>query len=530
MMHGTKRWITGLVLLLGLTGAHAAVPLIGHNAGGVARCIVAKEDSDLLMTNMCPTGTPGAEWATSLFDFTPSGAIANGDRCLDLKNSAGGKTEVVLSTCTGSASQKWRRDGDFLVSTANNQCLRLGFVLRKKGQGVFSPPPSLVEAPLLDACAYNADRKWALGTVPANWPTQSANKPSALVEGASLTPAQVQKVVNWIYAETKIDSLPFCWRRAAYDRGVGKPQTDCGSKTFKDGLCYGDCRAGYTGVGPVCWQQCPSGYADTGAFCQSRESLSYRPGTTCSTKDKLGTCWAWKMKSCRDGYLRDTITQTCWLKDPTIAKHSYGRGAGTVPQGCTNGLVLQAGMCYDRPRSGYTCTVTACSEQCAAGTMQCGAGCARDVGTCTNSITDMVISPAMALASLATGGAAGAAANSVKAAVSKANEAAKMAATAKELAMILKDSINDYMQAAEGDLTAISTPEIERAVAAKYGKGSANYRSIAREYAQLQIMAAVSNMFTDLSILVTSMVDTTGVVSTINAFAKPLCEQRKPIP
>jgi len=39
------------------------------------------------------------------------------------------------------------------------------------------------------------------------------------------------------------------------------------SEDLNGGLCYPKCRNGYTGVGPVCWQTCPSGFANSGATC-----------------------------------------------------------------------------------------------------------------------------------------------------------------------------------------------------------------------------------------------------------------------
>lgn len=44
------------------------------------------------------------------------------------------------------------------------------------------------------------------------------------------------------------------------------PQTGiCGRGQQKDaGLCYKNCRSGYTGVGPVCWNKSPKGFVDCG--------------------------------------------------------------------------------------------------------------------------------------------------------------------------------------------------------------------------------------------------------------------------
>ena len=49
---------------------------------------------------------------------------------------------------------------------------------------------------------------------------------------------------------------------------------------------YPDCRAGFTGVGPVCWGRCGSGCTDLGATC-------YCQGDTKSKGccRKWGVCW-----------------------------------------------------------------------------------------------------------------------------------------------------------------------------------------------------------------------------------------------
>lgn len=64
------------------------------------------------------------------------------------------------------------------------------------------------------------------------------------------------------------------------------------------------CNSGYDGVGPVCWEQCPSGWVDEGALCREKGSIK------------------------------------------TIAKKSYGRGAG-YPLTCDPSVpVMDAGLCY----------------------------------------------------------------------------------------------------------------------------------------------------------------------------------------
>lgn len=60
-------------------------------------------------------------------------------------------------------------------------------------------------------------------------------------------------------------------------RGVGTIPSNCGSgKQYDAGLCYNNCRSGYSGVGPVCWGQPPSGWVNC-AMGAAKDN------TTCAT-------------------------------------------------------------------------------------------------------------------------------------------------------------------------------------------------------------------------------------------------------
>lgn len=523
-MKNIYRWLLALALLPTLGSVHAASPVVSQ-AGGA--CLVANGNTASL--GACNGQT------TQGFTFSNAGTVISGGQCLEVGIAIGGGgigAPVRLAPCSNGGKQVWKRDGDFLVSVGQSLCLR-------------ALPGTKSVA--LDTCAYNADRKWNVAGLPGNWPSVSTSdkpKPTAAVAGASLNSAQLAATVNWIYAETRLDNLPFCWKKDGYDRGSGIAPSECpAGKVNQAGLCYDPPRNGYGCTAMTCSESCPSGYSSSGAL-----TCTYTGGPKTYSKKPHAIPWSGKCQKsrfkygglcydkeddgarCRSGYAMQVAGICSFQGKWDTTRGTYTRAAGTVPGGCLSNRVKEVGMCYVQPRDGYTCTVTICTQKCASGTLDCGAGCARDVGTCSASITDMVVSPALMLASLATGGTAGAAANSVKAAVQNAQKAADLGTAAADLALILRDSINDYMNAAEGDLASIATPEVEAQVAAKYGKGSANYRLIARQYALLQILAAVSDMILQLEILAVSMIDATGVVSTINAFAKPLCEKHKPIP
>jgi hypothetical protein len=548
--------LLGAALLLGMATAQATTtPIVSQKSG---TCVTSTSTST--SASKC-TGVPEQQ-----FEFTAGGSIVSGGKCL-----TAGKASVSMTACISAGNQIWAREADLIKSVSQNLCLFLALAsspsaaqptgnpntvtatqlkpptaqplqpTKSPAAKPWSPapqpaPPSTQPLPLgpdlvaMASCAYNADRKWTLTGVPTVWPsTASTDKPTAAVPESYISQDELFRVVRWIQDETSISNTPFCWKKPGYDRGAGKLPTSCGSKTLQDGLCYNSCPSGQNGVGPVCWGSCPSGYKDTGALCQSTDPLSYSPGRKCSKKDKLGTCWAWKMNSCRDGYRSDNVT-TCWLNKSTISKPSSTRGAGTTPNGCTNGLVLDAGLCYEYARTGYTCTATICTEQCASGSIPCGSGCAKNVGTCTAKITDMIVSPAIMLAGMVTGEGASVALKAVKSAVEDSRKMAVLGATAAELALILKDAIEGYMTAAEKDLAGIATAQVEQQLADKYTRGSPTYRHVARQYALVQIIATVADMFAELSILAISSIEPLGIVATINAFSKPMCTQHKSIP
>lgn len=131
---------------------------------------------------------------------------------------------------------------------------------------------------------------------------------------------------------------PYSFAKDSYGRGVGTlPDIsgNCPSDREKQaGLCYSLCKDGYYGVGPVCWQACPAGFTDDGAFCR-------RPGNI-------------------------------------IAKGSYGRGAGVVLHACPAGSEQNGGLCYPVCQAGYSGIGPVCWQSCPAGFTDDGAVCRKD--------------------------------------------------------------------------------------------------------------------------------------------------------
>jgi len=434
------------------------------------------------------------------FRFTAKGTISLLDQCLSLTGSQKAGTALALTTCVSSdptaadaAAQQWKRGSGNRLLAGNGLCLGL------------KSPGNQGNAPLeLQTCdASNAYQGWTLDNVAAAWPPAS----STYVANKTLTAAQVKTLVDWIQAETSISSTPFCYKAPGYDRGVGTLPGCAAGQDMDSSLCYSSCRSGYHGVGPVCW---------------SDQSTSYVPGQHCTAK-KLGVCWMSAPDGCRSGYT--SVAGVCWLNNA-----SYGRGVGTSPSSCNSDREMQAGLCYLHPRTGYSCNVTSCLARCASGTADCGlAGCAQNAGQCANAISNMVVSPVLMFASLATAGAAGEA----KVGVMSARNAVEIAKTASDLqaaTVLLQSSIGNFMNMAEGNLAAISTAKVESDLAQRYGKGSANYRYVAREWAARQLLFYISDLLIGLDTLIVTSLDPTGITSTVDAFAKPTCTDHSTMP
>ncbi|GMI43038.1 hypothetical protein TrCOL_g2443 [Triparma columacea] len=138
-----------------------------------------------------------------------------------------------------------------------------------------------------------------------------------------------------------------CWKDS-YGRGVGRPIHSCPSDQEKNGaLCYPLCKENYYGVGPVCWENCKDGWVDEGALCR------------------------------KDGSIE------------TVAKKSYGRGAGYV-LGCDDDEEEDAALCYDFCKEGFYGVGPVCWESCPEEEpVDGGAICCVDKQTCSDKILDL---------------------------------------------------------------------------------------------------------------------------------------------
>ena len=359
-------------------------------------------------------------------------------------------------------------------------------------------------------------------------------------------------VVAWIGTEMVVYNTPFCYRQT-YDRGVGKIPTECpAGKVNNAGLCYDPCISGFSDKGTAtCTRDCPSGYTDTGLTCHYNGAASYSPVHWDSCKSRfLGLCVGGLVEdACKAGYHK--ILSVCWIDVPAgfsgssldpIKDGTYSR-TGTIPNDCVSTLVKDTGLCYAIPRSGYSCTLTACQRNCASGTVSCGvAACASDSVNCALSIINMVVAPLAVILNVMTAGTEGNAIKAIDIAAQDVNKASALykaasavekigyAQTLQSVEDALASQVTSLMSVAQNNLASVTNTVIATAIGNKYTVGSANYKSIASRWTHVYLMASLASFTSAVNDNLVSLADPTGIIGLIQAFNQPTCEQHTTIP
>lgn len=232
-----------------------------------------------------------------------------------------------------------------------------------------------------------------------------------------------------------------CWKTTS-TRGVGTVPSYCPQGTVQDAtgyLCYPQCQAGYNGVGPICWD----------------------------------------------------------------FPKSYGRGAGSIKDGCGIGNEYDAGLCYpDCPKNsdgvGPVCWGTCGGKY----PVNCGAACAVSDLHCGKAIVNMITSVADSAIStfgmVVTAGASTAASAAFRTAAKSSISAGSKAAT--------KAGLKAYLIA--------QAKELGRDIA----EGEAESLAVSAAENFLQSAAGGDTGFDPTTL------DPTGIASVVQAFNKPMCE------
>jgi hypothetical protein len=401
-------------------------------------------------------------------------------------------------------------------------------------------------------------------------------------------------VMKWIKSKETAVLLPYCYRKSTVrGAGIIRSICGL-NLVKDGAFCYPKCQDGYSGTGVICAQNCPPGYRNDGLFCAKPSSYGRGAGYAlwdekkCNDEhsdvgcEKNGALWYPKCKTnfhsvgccvcspnCPSGFGED-IGVSC-------TKKTYTRGAGEVMQ-CPPGYLPDetggpAGLCYVKCDSKSHGVGPVCWQNCPPGWTDCGAGCATTTMDCASKTIDQVLSPILLAASIATFGATGelkegietakevgeTAAKgweAIKGAMEKEKEAQENAGdvvvikrtldksgepTVQSIAVVNKDAYNAAQHAFEtfGQQFATQTsPEINEEIDKHLDQGTSNYVKQYWGNIQFNEMAAAQGMKLAKDVLdkvsVAAEVDPTGIasgiVSTVNAFTHPICDDDIPFP
>lgn len=160
------------------------------------------------------------------------------------------------------------------------------------------------------------------------------------------------------------------------------------------GLCYKQCKRGYTGVGVRCYENCEPGTQDLLATCLrpldvfSNESYGRGVGSLMQCKPGEenigGLCYSacpanytnagfFCAEKCRDGFTDTGLTCGKFLAKTVTSR------ASSLPNVCPAGRELDTGLCYPVCRNGYSGSLTMCIEDCPAGFETDPLTCRKDV-------------------------------------------------------------------------------------------------------------------------------------------------------
>jgi HYR domain len=264
-------------------------------------------------------------------------------------------------------------------------------------------------------------------------------------------------------------------------------------------------------------------------------------------------------ESCQaEGYVNVRVGHSCLaqveLGDPT-------------PVFCREGLVQDGLLCYPPCQGGYAGVGPVCWQECDTDQAWCAAGCARSIGDCVFALSDQIISPLVVAANVATLGASVVPAESAGNLIEIANQLYQFSTTAGTVmgwvASILQVtnpddapknakvvSINTGNVVLDGavsatlygagvimqrqfaqDFVAQTSPEIAQTLASKLD--ARDVLLIQRTWADVmfvELAEAEGWNLADIFLSSFGVLDPTGIVNLLAAYAKPICMEIIPFP
>ena len=348
------------------------------------------------------------------------------------------------------------------------------------------------------------------------------------------------------------------------------------------------CDSGYflSGITARCHKHCPSGYENTGESCH-RVAVSLGTGDMFCKDNKYfvspltGRCH----KKCPDGYentgetchrpliVTGLSSMTCKSDEDKIGGRCYPKGGDLGS--CFNDQENDAGLCYDKCKSGFYGVLSVCWQHCDNSQVDCGLGCAISTPECGLAVANQVIAPIIIAANLLTLGLADAAADATRVVVvagrriGYTKEAAKYGLKAldqlqtinasgkpnptlfkrifdaklgKENIILTKtevasldyntqEAVEQYRAVFAQNFADQTSADIEKELDSHFVPDTAVFLKKAWADIQLEELAVANDWLTASTVLLAaSLVDPTGVVGAVEAYAKPSCGAVVPFP
>ena len=333
----------------------------------------------------------------------------------------------------------------------------------------------------------------------------------------------------------------------------------------------------------ICLKRCPSGYNNSGGFCVRPEEKRER---TCPSGYFMKD---WKCrKNCPQYYNYVAAGGLCkrnlvikGVEAMTCKAGERKKGARCYPANapCYGGEEQDAGLCYPTCNSGFYGVGPVCWGKCSSSQVHCGAACATSTSVCVEKVATMVVDTFMLAVNVATMGFVPKRPNvssestkllkiSGKTVEGTTKTSIKLARAAKTLAKFTKKGVTaagkfvvkrmaedtagnliekgtielnidldgyvamrDYRKAYAEDFVAQTSPKIAAELDSRFSPKVAKFLKGLWGEMQFSALKKANDWEIAQTVLdAVSIVDPTGVVAVVAAYAKPVCATILPFP
>jgi hypothetical protein len=357
---------------------------------------------------------------------------------------------------------------------------------------------------------------------------------------AMLPALAVLIIASLLIASPGFAEPEFCWRDTE-TRGVGKIPSACQEGRERIGLlCYSKCGTNMQRAGFDCHSTCPAGMRDDGLFCRAAEygrgegypwkfgdpPFNYEPALhRCEADHGHGSCERSGLiyyPTCKHG---DSPVGCCICRPGTPDCGRLGLNPGVdlscakkivvgdpVTGVCAAGEQADAGLCYPACKPGFKGVGPVCWGGAPSGWVECGMGAAKDAKTCESIVLNQVASVGKLAMTIATLGES-----------SAVTSAASAPAKASRLAQLkdLYGKMKTAYETAKKEFPALQKAEQSFQAggntASKDKKAAAALTEASEAVTEEDLVRAAAE--------IASIVDSSGVSATIDAYTYPKCSK-----